>query len=113
MSWTYFVDADSSKMRKLFEALKHEYEKCNFWPMYVDEQELMHVLLEERRELQEAYDEWKATKYAYESDGTGTPLKIDKDTDKRRREMLRGHTVKIMLEAIQVIAVLDKWEERI
>lgn len=113
MSWTCFVDANSPKMKELFEALKHEYVKCNFWPMYVDEQELMYVLQEERRELEEAYDEWKATKYDCESDGTGTPLKIDKATDKRRREMLRGHTVKIMLEAIQVIAVLDKWEERI
>lgn len=110
---TCFVNAESFEMRRLFDTLKCEYEKCNFWPMYADGQELMHVLLEERRELQEAYDEWKATKYAYESDGTGTPLKIDKATDKRRREMLRGHTVKIMLEAIQVIAVLDKWEERI
>lgn len=92
---TCFVNADSYGMRRLFDTLKCEYEKCNFWPMYADRQEMIRVLFEERLELQTAYDEYKDVK--------------DEDSDERWSDLLRGHTVKIMLEAIQIIAVLDKW----
>ena len=61
---TCFVNADSYGMRRLFDTLKCEYEKCNFWPMYADGQEMIRVLFEERRELQTAYDEYKAVKDA-------------------------------------------------
>lgn len=92
---TCFVNAESFEMRRLFDTLKCEYEKCNFWPMYADGQEMIRVLFEERRELQTAYDEYKAVKDEYSDECWG--------------DLLRGHTVKIMLEAIQIIAVLDKW----
>ena len=92
---TCFVNADSFEMRRLFDTLKCEYEKCNFWPMYADRQEMIRVLFEERLELQTAYDEYKDVK--------------DEDSDERWSDLLHGHTVKIMLEAIQIIAVLDKW----
>lgn len=104
---TCFVNADSFEMRRLFDTLKCEYEKCNFWPMYADGQEMIRVLFEERRELQTAYDEYKAVKDAYKIDDSYKT--IDEDSDECWGDLLRGHTVKIMLEAIQIIAVLDKW----
>lgn len=95
-----FISNNSGAFREIVSHLGSAYERCNLWPAYKSEDEFLKILCEE---VQETLIE--AAKMA--RDIYNEPIKSASDYD---LDTMRGMAIKVMLEAVQVVSVLDKYE---
>lgn len=95
-----FVSNSSGAFREIVYHLGSAYERCNLWPAYESDEEFLEILGEEVRETDR-----EASKMAIDVYDDLVKSGFDHDLD-----MMRGMAVKVMLEAIQVVSVLDKYE---
>lgn len=95
-----FVSNSSGAFKEIVYHLGSAYERCNLWPEYKSEDEFLEILCEEVQEtISEAN---KLSRYAYYD-----CIESVSDYD---LEIMRGMAIKVMLEAVQVVSVLDKYE---
>lgn len=95
-----FVSRECNTFLDIVYHLGSAYERCNLWPAYESEDEFLKILDEEILETDAAM-----SKIA--SDAYDEPFKSTSDHDLGE---LRGMAIKVMLEAVQVVSVLDKYE---
>lgn len=95
-----FVSNNGAAFREIVYHLGSAYERCNLWPAYESEDKFLEILDEEILETDVA-----VSKMA--SDVCDEPIKSASDYD---LDLMRGMAIKVMLEAIQVVSVLDKYE---
>lgn len=95
-----FVSNSSGAFREIVYHLGSAYERCNLWPAYETDEEFLEVLGEEILETDMA-----VSKMA--SDVCNEPIISASDHD---FDVVRGMAIKVMLEAVQVVSVLDKYE---
>lgn len=95
-----FVSNSSGAFREIVYHLGSAYERCNLWPAYESSEDFLEILGEEVRE----------------TDREASKMAIDvyddliKNESEYNLEVMRGMAIKIMLEAVQVVSVLDKYE---
>lgn len=95
-----FVHNNGVDFREMVNHLGSSYERCNLWPEYESEEEFLEIL---REEVQETLEEAaKIHRYAYQ-------IRM-KNASYHDLKTLRGMAIKVMLEAVQVVSVLDKYE---
>lgn len=98
VSW----DKDLMDLEALFAA---EYEKCNIWPPFADRGEMLQVMDEEIEELQETCKstvEWAHTLMDNE----------DPSMDDNLIAQIYGSSAKTICEALQLVAVCNKYLQR-
>lgn len=95
-----FVSRECNSFLDIMYHLGSAYERCNLWPAYETDEEFLEVLGEEILETDMA-----VSKMA--SDVCNEPITSASDHD---FDMVRGMAIKVMLEAVQVVSVLDKYE---
>lgn len=94
-----FVSNSGGAFRDIVYHLGSAYERCNLWPAYESSEEFLEILGEEVRE----------------TDREASKMAIDvyddliKNESEYSLEMMRGTAIKVMLEAVQVVSVLDKY----
>ena len=95
-----FVSRYSDDFSDIVYHLGSAYERCNLWPAYESSEDFLEILGEEVRE----------------TDREASKMAIDvyddliKNESEYSLEMMRGTAIKVMLEAVQVVSVLDKYE---
>lgn len=95
-----FVSNSSGAFREIVYHLGSAYERCNLWPAYESEEEFLEIL---REEVQETLEEAAKThRYAYQ-------IRME-NASYHDLKTVRGMAIKVMLEAAQVVSVLDKYE---
>ncbi|MFR4400805.1 MAG: hypothetical protein ACLT3C_00160 [Peptococcus niger] len=95
-----FVSRYSDDFADIVYHLESAYERCNLWPAYETDEEFLEVLGEEILETDMAVSKMASDIY-------NEPITSASDHD---FEMVRGMAIKVMLEAVQVVSVLDKYE---
>lgn len=95
-----FVSNSSGAFREIVYHLGSAYERCNLWPAYESSEDFLEILGEEVRETNR-----EASKMAIDVYDD-----LIKNESKYSIEMMRGTAIKVMLEAVQVVSVLDKYE---
>lgn len=95
-----FVSRYSDDFLDIVYHLESAYERCNLWPEYKSEDKFLEILDEEMQEAYEAVSKMASSVY-------DEPIKSASDHDLGE---LRGMAIKVMLEAVQVVSVLDKYE---
>lgn len=95
-----FVSNSSGAFREIVYHLGSAYERCNLWPAYESSEDFLEILGEEVRET---YRE--ASKMAIDVYDD-----LIKNESGYNLEIMRGMAIKVMLEAVQVVSVLDKYE---
>lgn len=94
-----FVSNSSGAFREIVYHLGSAYERCNLWPAYESEDEFIETLCEEVQETLVEAD--RLSRYAsYDCIENVSDYDLD---------MIRGMAIKVMLEAVQVVSVLDKY----
>lgn len=95
-----FVSNSSGAFREIVYHLGSAYERCNLWPAYKSENEFLEYLCEEVQETLVEAD--RLSRYAsYDYIEVASDYELD---------VIRGMAIKVMLEAVQVVSVLDKYE---
>ena len=95
-----FVSRYSDDFLDIVYHLESAYERCNLWPAYETDEEFLEVLGEEILETDMAVSKMASDVY-------NEPITSASDHD---FDMVRGMAIKVMLEAVQVVSVLDKYE---
>lgn len=95
-----FVSRHADNFLDIAYHLGSAYERCNLWPAYETDEEFLEILGEEVRETDR-----EASKMAIDVYDDLVKSGSDHDLD-----IMRGMAIKVMLEAVQVVSVLDKYE---
>lgn len=95
-----FVSRECNTFLDIVYHLGSAYERCNLWPAYSSRVEFLETLCEEVQEA--AAEANKLSRYSY--------YDCIKNASYYEFDMIRGMAIKVMLEAIQVVSVLDKYE---
>ena len=95
-----FVSRYSDDFLDIVYHLGSAYERCNLWPAYKSGDKFLEILDEE---MQEAYE-------AVSKMASGVYDETIESVSDHYLDTMRGMAIKVMLEAVQVVSVLDKYE---